>query len=146
MRIISALSLAAGVAMVTAVASVPAQADDGLPFNGVTVDQVGHLSRDGWVTLSGIYRCSPDGSADPVLIGTSVIQGGRQYSINGSPADCDGYPHRWQNASRPEGADIRPGDVHAQATLVRLSFTGLIPLPHLLAGGERDILLVRNGR
>ncbi|GAA1917750.1 DUF6299 family protein [Streptantibioticus ferralitis] len=146
MRILPALSLAAAVAMVAAVGSVSAQADDGLPFNGVTVDQVGHLSRDGWVTLSGTYRCSPDGSADPVVIGASLAQGRRQYSIDSSPADCDGYPHRWQNASRPEGADIRPGGVHAQAILVRLSFTGLIPLPHLLAGGERDILLERNGR
>jgi len=111
------------------------------PYDQVTVDRTGHLTRNGVITLSGTYRCLR--SSGPVFISSSVSQSDPRvrHGVGGTLAVCDGAKHRWTNSERSEGA-YRRGRAHVEATMMELRGIGL-PLPHFHALRRQDVTLVR---
>ncbi|WP_406286086.1 DUF6299 family protein [Embleya sp. NBC_00896] len=134
--------------LVLALSPVAAQAhtlDRGMDRAGgdrISIDRTVRVGEDGAVTVSGTYRCS--GHSGTVLVGGKVRQQGRDASIGGSVATCDGNEHRWSNTEQTRVA-IEPGAARGEATLLELEPTGgVIPLlPNVLATHARDVVVER---
>lgn len=141
---------ALGAVALTAVApaSVPeaAAAPPPPPRNELAIDPVAHIAPDGTITMTGTYRClpPPGGSTAPVLVASTLMQGGRSSGIGGSRAVCDGDRHTWRNSARPYRAPYRPGPARGDGTLMqfRKNKSGIL-VPHFLAvASPRDVTLV----
>ncbi|MDR3083617.1 MAG: DUF6299 family protein [Streptomyces sp.] len=129
----------AGAAMLLTAA--PAAGAPSGPYEQVTIDRTGHLTRHGVITLSGTYRCRK--SSGPVFVSSSVSQDNPQvrHGVGGTLAICDGASHRWTNSQWSEGM-YRRGRARVEATVMELSGIGL-PLPHFHAARQRDVTLAR---
>lgn len=132
------------VAAALPVASVAAE-----PSDSVSVQQSGHLTADGLVTLSGTYRCINTSGSGPVFVATTLNQNGASRSIGGSTAVCDGLEHRWTNIGNTAiggSADAAVYTAGAARVEVRLmtfrTAGGWLPLPYFLAGQESAVTLV----
>ncbi|CAL9613329.1 hypothetical protein SUDANB176_05673 [Streptomyces sp. enrichment culture] len=112
------------------------------PSETVTVDSVGRIA-DGFVTLSGTYRC--DAGTGPVYVSSSVRQSPSADSrpIGGTRAVCDGKEHRWENTGSVSGGVLKAGPAHVEATIVELRPTGILVLPHFHAVQRQDVALVQ---
>ncbi|MDJ0380516.1 DUF6299 family protein [Streptomyces sp. G-G2] len=121
---LSALAaLAAG-----AVCAVPATADSGL--NTISVRDHATITRDGRVTLSGVYRCAP-GSPEGVQIQTLVRQDGdKRLGMGAGSAACDGAVHEWSVTGTVGVAPgLHPGaaETEARLTATRAHGHSLVP-------------------
>jgi hypothetical protein len=108
----------------------------------VTITPTGIIAPDGTVTLSGSYRCLDSNAA---FVSSNLRSGSTQLGIGGTHAVCDGQWHGWLNQGRPAYVSVQPGVVHVGAALMELTFSGLVPMPSVLASGERDIMLTQSG-
>ncbi|MEU7100810.1 DUF6299 family protein [Streptomyces longwoodensis] len=143
------LGAAAGAALLLTAVTPAVTASAGV-LESVTVDAVGRIAPDGTVTLSGTYRCL--GSSGPVFVSSSVSQDAAprtRYGIGGTRAVCDGAEHTWQNTGRPSdtitaagtSSPLKAGAAHVEATLMELRPHGIVPLPHMHATQQQDVLL-----
>ncbi|WP_236655214.1 DUF6299 family protein [Streptacidiphilus carbonis] len=117
-----------------------AEASDAV--NTVTVAPQAAVAKDGTVTVSGTYRCSPDLSQGTV-VSSSLTTGDETSSIGSSvPAVCDGEEHSWSSSGRPF-TPVADGPVTVQASLVHLEWSSgsLIPMPDLVARGSQNTTL-----
>lgn len=135
-----ALALTVGALVLLFVTSVSAKAGSG---EAVTVDPTVRVARDGTVTLTGTYRCAP--GKGPVFLSSSVGQtsGAVQHGIGGTTAVCDGTDHIWKNTGKLTSGQLRPGRVHAEATITELRGQSGLPLPYFHAVREREVSLVK---
>ncbi|MFC0600920.1 DUF6299 family protein [Streptomyces palmae] len=127
--------------------AVPPHADASAPPNALTIDSVGRLAEGGSILLSGTYRCGGPALTGPVMIGSTLVQGGERQSIGGTiGAVCDGRSHRWANVERApesgEGTRFGAGAARVEGTLLRLESVSGLPLPQVLVAEERAITLV----
>ncbi|MEV5982649.1 DUF6299 family protein [Streptomyces sp. NPDC052114] len=121
-------------------AAVPAAAH-GAPADGLTVNGAGTVADDGTVTLSGTYRCLPDGTPGPVFVSSTLAQGDRTNGIGGTAAVCDGRVHEWTNSSRLKEDAYEPGEAAVRAHLMKLSTKSGLPMPQPLAHEEARVEL-----
>ncbi|MGC3000546.1 DUF6299 family protein [Streptomyces sp. G35A] len=135
------LGAAAGAALlIGAAAAAPSVAAPAAPAEAVTVDTTGRMAN-GFVTLSGTYRCLP--GTGPVYVSSSVRQGASddRHAIGGTRAVCDGQEHRWENHGSVSEDALTPGAAEVEATIVELRPTGILVLPHFHAVQHQDIVL-----
>ena len=138
------LTAAAGAALLlgTVAAAPPAAA---APGETVTISGTGHITDDGKVTLSGTYRCT--GATGEVFVASSISQAaepGKRYPIGGTRAVCDGKEHRWVNSGHVQGATLKAGSAHVEATVMELRPGGILLLPVTHAVEHQDITLVQD--
>lgn len=108
----------------------------------VSADAEGTVSRDGTVTVSGTYRCSPRSAPGPVFVSSTVRQGPVRHGIGGTAARCDGAEHTWVNRERPgDGTSLKPGSAEVEATLMHLNTRSGLPMPTILASDRQDVEL-----
>ncbi|WP_055702223.1 MULTISPECIES: DUF6299 family protein [Streptomyces] len=124
-------------------AAVPATAAHAAPHDGLTVSGAGTIEDDGTVTLSGTYRCLPDGTPGPVFVSSTLAQGARTNGIGGTVAVCDGHVHEWSNTSRLKEDAYEPGEAEVRAHLMKLSTETGLPMPRPLAQEEAPVELSR---
>ncbi|MFE3199096.1 DUF6299 family protein [Embleya sp. NPDC059237] len=114
-----------------------------LPVAGdqVSLDPTVWVAADGTVTVSGTYSCAAEHTGS-VLVGGTVSQAGRNFSVGGSAATCDGLTHDWHSSARPP-LDFVPGPARADATLLELlPGEGVVPVvPNILAQSARDVTI-----
>ncbi|MFI1393675.1 DUF6299 family protein [Streptomyces sp. NPDC020681] len=105
----------------------------------VTIDPTGQIARDGTITLSGTYRCTPRSGS--VLIGSKLIQGPSQAGIGGTVATCDGQEHAWRNTGNTD-LTFTAEAARGEATLLELKTSGgFIPVPVVLATHNSELAL-----
>ncbi|MCX4692801.1 DUF6299 family protein [Streptomyces sp. NBC_01408] len=139
---VAALSALAAAAVFTA----PAEAT--VYDQGISVQEYGHISEDGTVTLSGTYHCTnPSPKGAKLQIAASVTQGGTRLAFGGGEADCDGEEHAWEaTGSLKYTPGIRPGAALAGAQLNEIHFSGLMPRSiDTVAEDQREIRLIAVG-
>ncbi|MGW2230874.1 DUF6299 family protein [Streptomyces formicae] len=108
----------------------------------VSTDAEGTVSRDGAVTISGTYRCSPRSAPGPVFVSSTVRQGSVRHGIGGTAARCDGAEHTWVNHEGPgNGTSLEPGSAEVEATLMHLNTRSGLPVPTFLASDRQDVEL-----
>ncbi|MFK0045002.1 DUF6299 family protein [Streptomyces sp. NPDC090741] len=109
--------------------------------NQISVQEVGHLSEDGHVTLFGTYRCEPS-SPRGVQIQVTLTQDSTRLGFGGEEAVCDGQEHDWSASASLELVDLHPGAAGAEARLQAASLhSGFkLSVAHLAETG-RDIWL-----
>ncbi|MGW7820818.1 DUF6299 family protein [Streptomyces puniciscabiei] len=135
-----ALAAALGTAALLCAAVAPAAAADSPET--VTVDPTGHIAKDGTITLSGTYRCTD--ASGVAFVSSSISQGDRTtvYGIGGSPAQCDGAEHHWENTGKIPPKSLKAGKAHVQATVTELRDGGVVLLlPAFHALKEQDVTL-----
>jgi hypothetical protein len=141
MRVRLAVVCAVGALAVLVAGPLPSASADG--DNAVTVAPTGTVAKDGTVTLTGTYRCSPDAQYGTVVNG-SITDGHETSSVGGSvPATCDGYEHTWTAQGRPY-LPAQAGPIRTEAALVHLTWqsSSLIPQVDVLADQPQDTTLV----
>lgn len=133
--------VAAGAVAAAALLAVAAPA--GAAGSGsVSADPTGTVSRDGTVTLSGTYRCSPLSAPGPVFVSSTVRTGEVRRGIGGTTAVCDGAEHAWVNTEKPaHGAPATPGVTDIEATLMHLDTSGGLPVPAIIAADRHEVVL-----
>jgi hypothetical protein len=108
----------------------------------VSANPTGTVSKDGTLTLSGTYRCSPQAAQGPVFVSSNVQKGSVQHGVGGTAALCDGVEHTWVNQEKPaDGTPLTPGPADVQATLMRLDSSSGLPLPVILAADRQHVEL-----
>ncbi|MEU9102692.1 DUF6299 family protein [Streptomyces sp. NPDC048361] len=113
------------------VASAPAGA---ALTDTVSAGPTGTVAKDGTVTLSGTYRCSPPSRPGPVFVSSGVLTGSVLHGIGGTVATCDGDEHTWVNRDKVSSPERVPaGETVVQTTLMRLDTGTGLPLPVILA-------------
>ncbi|AZM59463.1 MULTISPECIES: DUF6299 family protein [unclassified Streptomyces] len=140
------LGAAAGAALLLlgTAAAAPSATAQSAPAESVTVDAEGRVDSYG-VTLSGTYRCT--GATGEVFVASSISQAaepGKRYPIGGTRAVCDGKEHRWVNSGHVQGATLKAGSAHVEATVMELRPGGILLLPVTHAVEHRDITLVQD--
>ncbi|MEI5103854.1 DUF6299 family protein [Streptomyces sp. PmtG] len=139
MRVRLALGAAANTLLLAGLAAAtPAHAG---PADDLTVDSTGTVAADGTLTLTGTYRCLPDGSPGPVFVSSTLVQGDESTGIGGTVARCDGMTHEWTNTSSGTGSHHKPGPATVRAHLMKLSTQSGLPMPQPLAHKEADVEL-----
>lgn len=141
------LGAAAGAAMLLTVTAAPAVAAE-QPAAGaeeyVTVNPSGTINGEGFVTLTGTYRCVKPGGG-PVWLNLSVGPSTwwQQGSFVGPQITCDGQEHNWRLTDDPTGA--KPGNAFAKATVDSLiDVAGLtLPVDYRHTGATQAITLIR---
>ncbi|MCX5384069.1 DUF6299 family protein [Streptomyces sp. NBC_00083] len=102
--------------------------------DAVSAAPTGTVSKDGTVTLSGTYRCSPPSGSGPIFVSSGVLTGSVLHGIGGTAAKCDGDEHTWVNREKLSHPETVPaGEAVVQATLMRLDTRTGLPLPVVLA-------------
>ena len=145
MRVRLAVACAVGALAVLVAGPVSSASADG--ENSVTVAPIGTVAKDGTVTLTGTYRCSPDAGYGTV-VNASVTDGHDTSSVGGSvPATCDGYDHTWTAQGTPY-LPASVGRVRTEASLVHVDWqsSSLIPRVDVLADQPQDTLLLPESR
>ncbi|MFJ8017634.1 DUF6299 family protein [Streptomyces sp. NPDC096339] len=95
---------------------------------GISVHHDAHIAGDGAITLSGTYRCEQVSPMGAMQINATVVQEqGRQLTIGGEQAVCDGTERRWVAHAPGRFAGVRPGHATVTATLREVHFQGLMP-------------------
>ncbi|MFJ3171577.1 DUF6299 family protein [Streptomyces roseus] len=139
---VTALSaLAAGTAFT-------APADARSHENSISVQEVGHLSGGGRVTLYGTYVCTPS-SPRGVQIQVTLTQDSTRLGFGGQEADCDGREHDWSASAdvNPALVNLHPGAAGAQAALQSASLhSGFKVSVSYLARAEQDVRLEQRHR
>ncbi|MER7484403.1 DUF6299 family protein [Streptomyces sp. NPDC126497] len=139
------LGAAAGSALLllglAAAAPSAASAAPSDPAESVTVDPQGRMA-DGFVTLSGTYRCHE--SEGPVYVSSAVGRpsSGIRHSVGGTRAVCDGEEHRWENSGHVPAGALEAGRAHVEATLLEMRPSGIAVLPVFHAVRQQEITLV----
>ncbi|WP_159045833.1 DUF6299 family protein [Streptomyces sp. WM6372] len=114
--------------------------------NEISVQEVGHISEDGHVTLFGTYRCEPS-SPRGVQIQITLAQDSTRLGFGGEEADCDGQEHEWSASASLELVKVHPGAAGAEARLQAASLhSGFAVRVSYLAQTERDIWLEEKHR
>ncbi|MFF7901459.1 DUF6299 family protein [Streptomyces sp. NPDC007920] len=133
-------ALGAATAAVLAL-STPATA---APGDNLTIDQTARLSADGTVTVYGTYRCFD--ASGPAFVGAAISQdpSATRYGIGGTRAVCDGAYHRWHDSGTVTSNRLTPGPARVEAALVELRPHNGLPLPHIHASHERNVVLVED--
>ncbi|MFE2140956.1 DUF6299 family protein [Streptomyces sp. NPDC059456] len=108
----------------------------------ISVQEFGHLSADGHVTLFGTYSCAPS-SPRGVQIQVTLVQDGSRLGFGGEEAVCDGGQHDWSaSASLRMTPGVHAGAAAAQARLQSANLgTAMTLRVSYLAEAERDIVL-----
>ncbi|MER6997698.1 DUF6299 family protein [Streptomyces sp. NPDC000410] len=140
---IPALALAALAAAAAVLTPTAAAADN---FTGdVSVKEQAYIAPDGTLTMSGTYRCSEPSPARRIFIASSLVQEGKRLGFGGTEARCDGAEHSW-TTSGPVGTvmnlGFHDGPAAVDARLMVMENVGGLPLPRVLAGGEKAVSLV----
>jgi hypothetical protein len=130
----------AALALTGAALTLPAPVHAG-PANSVTVDRTGTIASDGAVTLTGTYRCVPDGMPGPVFVSSSLVRGSVSHGIGGTLAVCDGQVRKWTNTSHGSNLQYKPGQTTVRAHLMKLATKSGLPLPQPLAYEETQVNL-----
>ncbi|MFK0234300.1 DUF6299 family protein [Streptomyces vinaceus] len=114
--------------------------------NSISVQEVGHISEDGHVTLYGTYACAPS-SPRGVQIQLTLAQESTRLGFGGEEAVCDGREHDWSASASLELVNVHPGAAGAQARLQAASLhSGFGVRVSYLAQAERDIVLEQKQR
>lgn len=114
--------------------------------NSISVQEVGHISQDGHVTLYGTYACAPS-SPRGVQIQLTLAQDSARLGFGGEEAVCDGREHDWSASASLELVDVHPGAAGAEARLQAASLnSGFGVRVSYLAQAERDIVLEQKHR
>ncbi|MFD7839942.1 DUF6299 family protein [Streptomyces sp. NPDC059761] len=109
--------------------------------NQISVQEVGHISEDGHVTLFGTYRCEPS-SPRGVQIQVTLTQDSTRLGFGGEEAVCDGVEHDWSASASLELVNLHPGAAGAEAKLQAASLhSGFKLSVAYLAQTERDVYL-----
>jgi hypothetical protein len=108
----------------------------------VSIDPDGRVAKDGTITLTGTYRCSPRGSGS-VLIGSKALQGANRAELDGSAATCDNRSHTWRGTGDAPGVRLVPGAATAEAHLVHLDTARGLPFPVILTADRAEVRLRR---
>lgn len=136
--LVAAGVVAVGGALLTAAAG-PVGAVD---VQVVSADPAGTVSRDGTVTLSGTYRCSPSSGPGPVFVSSTVRVGEVRHGIGGTAATCDGVEHTWMNQDKlVHGALSAQGPAEVETALVHLDTRSGLPMPSIIATDRHEIEL-----
>ncbi|MCI3928524.1 DUF6299 family protein [Streptomyces sp. AN091965] len=139
MRVRLALGAAANTLLIAGLAAAtPAHAGR---FDDLTVNGTGTVAADGTITLSGTYRCLPDGSPGPVFVSSTLVQGDESTGIGGTHAVCDGQVREWTNSSKGTGSRYERGEATVRAHLMKLSTKSGLPMPQPLAREEAQVQL-----
>ncbi|MEV7521630.1 DUF6299 family protein [Streptomyces sp. NPDC091371] len=110
----------------TAVFTTPAGAT--VFDQGISVHHDAHIAADGAVTLSGTYHCEQVSPMGAMQIRATVVQEpGRQLTIGGGQAVCDGAEHRWEAQVPGFLAGVHPGRATVTAALQEVRLQGLMP-------------------
>ncbi|MEV0117710.1 DUF6299 family protein [Streptomyces sp. NPDC050844] len=139
MRVRLALSAAATSLIIAGLAAAtPSHAGQ---IDDLTVNGTGTIAADGTITLSGTYRCLPDGTPGPVFVGSTLVRGNESTGIGGTHAVCDGQVREWTNTSKGTGSRYERGEATVRAHLVKLSTKSVLPMPQPLAHEEARVEL-----
>ncbi|WP_327283835.1 MULTISPECIES: DUF6299 family protein [unclassified Streptomyces] len=138
---VTVLSALAAASVFTTPADARSQGDE------ISVQEFGHISEDGRVTLFGTYSCTPS-SPRGVHIQVTLAQDGTQLGFGGEEAVCDGAEHAWSTStSLRMTPDVHPGPATAQARLQSSSLhSGMTLRVSYLAQAERNIVLEEKHR
>ncbi|WP_380282897.1 DUF6299 family protein [Kitasatospora purpeofusca] len=100
----------------------------------VVLDSTGTVDSNGFVTLSGTYRCSGPSKFAAVK---STVQ---RWGFIDSSAYCDGAEHTWVSRNRPDGPLVRVGQADV-ATRLEVWVTGNngMPLPITFATDQKIV-------
>ncbi|MFE6845914.1 DUF6299 family protein [Streptomyces sp. NPDC057686] len=132
---VTVLSALAAATVFTTPAGARAQGDE------ISVQEFGHISDDGHVTLFGTYTCRPS-SPRGVQIQVTLVQDGTRLGFGGEEAVCDGQEHDWSASSSLDLVHLHPGAAGAEATLQSASLhSGFTLRVSHLAKTEREIRL-----
>ncbi|MFF4852628.1 DUF6299 family protein [Streptomyces sp. NPDC001194] len=136
-----------------AATALTAPADARSHQNAISVQEVGHISEGGHVTLYGTYACAPS-SPRGVQIQVTLTQdagdrGTTRLGFGGQEAECDGQPHDWSASAdvNPSLVNLHPGAAGAQARLQTASLhSGFKLSVSYLAQAEQDVVLEEKHR
>ncbi|MFJ3198939.1 DUF6299 family protein [Streptomyces sp. NPDC086989] len=138
---VTVLSALAAASVFTAPADARSHGDE------ISVQEFGHISADGHVTLFGTYSCAPS-SPRGVQIQVTLTQDGTRLGFGGGEAVCDGGQHDWSaSASLRLTPGVHQGAAAAQARLQSASLGSAMTLRvSYLAEAERDVVLEEKHR
>ncbi|MFI6148949.1 DUF6299 family protein [Streptomyces sp. NPDC051109] len=129
-----------------AATALTAPADARSHGNEISVQEVGHISEDGRVTLFGTYRCEPS-SPRGVQIQVTLAQDSTRLGFGGEEAACDGQQHDWSASTSLKLVTVHPGAAAAEAKLQSASLhSGFSVRVSYLAQAERDVWLEEKQR
>ncbi|WP_053786987.1 DUF6299 family protein [Streptomyces sp. XY332] len=132
---VTALSALAAASVFTTPAGARSHGDE------ISVQEFGHLSHGGRVTLFGTYTCRPS-SPRGVQIQVTLVQDGTRLGFGGEEAVCDGYEHDWSASAPLDLVHLHPGAAGAEARLQSASLhSGFTLRVSHLAKTEREIRL-----
>lgn len=133
---VTALSALAAASVFTTPADARAHGDT------ISVQEFGHISDDGHVTLFGTYACAPS-SPRGVQIEVALVQDGTRLAFGGDEAVCDGAEHDWSATSSLRlTPGVHPGPAGAEARLQAANLhSGMTLRVSYLAQAERNVVL-----
>ncbi|MFF4297778.1 DUF6299 family protein [Streptomyces vinaceus] len=146
MRVSTRRLTVTALSVLAAATAFTAPADARPHENSISVQEVGHISEDGHVTLYGTYACAPS-SPRGVQIQLTLAQDSTRLGFGGEEAVCDGREHDWSASASPEMVDLHPGAAGAEARLQAASLhSGFGVRVSYLAQAERDVVLEEKHR
>ncbi|MFF4103422.1 DUF6299 family protein [Streptomyces sp. NPDC001903] len=141
MRVPTRRLAVAALSALAAATAFTAPADARSHENAISVQEVGHISDGGRVTLYGTYVCEPS-SPRGVQIQVTLAQDSTRLGFGGQQAECDGREHDWSASASLELVNLHPGAAAAEAGLQAASLhSGFTLRVAYLAQTERDVHL-----